>query len=179
MRNRKLDLIKRIGYLLLPLFLSSCVNKPSGIDPIGNFEVERYLGTWYEIARLDHSFERGMDNVTAEYAFRQDGGISVTNRGYERDHDRWKTAEGKAYFVEDEQTGFLKVSFFGPFYGAYVIFELDPHYNYAFVSGPDSSYLWLLSRKPSISDDVKRNFIQTITDRGYNADELIWVKHDM
>jgi len=174
MGRGKMVHLKFIG-CFLPLLMISCVTKPPGMEPVGDFEVERYLGLWYEIARLDHSFERGMDKVTAAYAIRQDGGISVTNRGYDRDKGKWREAIGKAYFVEDDRTGFLKVSFFGPFYGAYVIFELDPEYGYAFVSGPDLSYLWLLSRKPLISDGVKQKFRQTITKHGYDADELIWV----
>jgi len=169
--------LKWIG-CFLSLLLTGCVTKPPGIEPVKNFDAERYLGFWYEIARLDHSFERGMDNVTATYAVRPDGGISVTNRGYKRGEDRWKEATGRAYAVEDEETGFLKVSFFGPFYGAYVVFELDPDYRYAFVSGPDLSYLWLLSRSPTISDDLRQQFIRSITERGYDADKLIWVKHD-
>lgn len=165
--------------LLLPLLLTGCIGKPSGIDPVQNFDGERYLGVWYEIARLDHSFERGMDNVSAEYTARDDGGIAVINRGYKRDKNEWKEAIGKAYFVENDKTGYLKVSFFGPFYGSYIIFELDePDYQYAFVSGANTSYLWLLSREPSVSDELKQEFVETITKRGFDPDNLIWVSHD-
>lgn len=175
---KNLQWVKRLAWLL-PLLLSGCLGKPPGIVPIQNFDAERYLGVWYEIARLDHSFERGMDNVSADYSTRDDGGIAVTNRGYKRDKGEWKEAVGKAYFVEDEKTGYLKVSFFGPFYGSYVIFELDElDYQYAFVSGANTSYLWLLSRKPSVSDELKQIFIETITKRGFDPDNLIWVSHD-
>ena len=115
---------------LIPLglclwLLSACVSRPDNVQPVHDFQLQRYLGTWYEIARLDHRFERGMQAVTARYSLREDGGVDVINRGYIPAKSRWKQAHGKAYFVEDSQQGFLKVSFFGPFYGAYVIFELD------------------------------------------------------
>jgi len=98
---------------------------------------ERYLGRWYEIARLDHSFERGMSRVTAEYRKRDDGGIEVINRGYLADSKAWKEARGKAYFVDGSDKGYLKVSFFGPFYGSYVVFELDAKdYRYAWSAAP-------------------------------------------
>jgi apolipoprotein D and lipocalin family protein len=87
--------------------------------------LERYLGKWYEIARLDHSFERGLEKVSATYSLRDDGGVRVENRGFSQKKNTWKAAEGKAYFVRDSNEGYLKVSFFGPFYGSYVIFELD------------------------------------------------------
>ena len=95
---------------------------PERVTPVESFELNRYLGKWYEIARLDHSFERGLERVTAEYSLRDDGGISVVNRGYSIEDDEWKVAEGKAYFVNDKNLGYLKVSFFGPFYGSYVVF---------------------------------------------------------
>ena len=122
--------------------------------------LQRYLGKWYEVARLDHSFERGMNQVTADYSMREDGGVKVLNQGYLVEDDEWKSAEGKAYFVESEDTGYLKVSFFGPFYGSYVVFELDKQdYQYAFISGPNHDYLWFLSRTPEVSEELKQDFI--------------------
>ena len=97
------------------LVLSACAGIPEGIEPVDNFELEPYLGTWYEIARLDHSFQRGMSNVTANYSLREDGGVAVLNRGYRVGKGEWDEAEGKAYFVGDPGIGQLKVSFFGPF----------------------------------------------------------------
>ncbi|MDP1934711.1 MAG: lipocalin family protein, partial [Nitrosomonas sp.] len=124
--------------LLLGIFLavciSGCVSIPQNIAPVDGFELNKYLGKWYEIARLDHSFERGLDNVTAEYFLRDDGGVKVINKGFSMVENKWRTAEGKAYFVRDPQEGYLKVSFFGPFYGAYIVFELDKeNYQYTFV----------------------------------------------
>lgn len=158
------------------LILSGCLGMPEKVTPVADFELERYLGRWYEIARLDHPFERGLQQVTAEYSLRGDGGVKVTNRGYSPAKQEWDVAEGKAYFVEDENTGYLKVSFFGPFYGSYVIFELDKrNYDYAFVSGPDTSYLWLLSRTPEVSRALADRFVQSARERGFQADDLIFV----
>lgn len=118
---------KTIAYFFCSVvfILSGCVGIPEGIKPVENFQLERYLGTWHEIARLDHSFERGLSKVTADYSLREDGGINVVNRGFSADNNAWQEAQGKAYFVNEADKGHLKVSFFGPFYGSYIVFELD------------------------------------------------------
>jgi len=167
-------------FLLLPLFilLIGCTGMPNGVVPVKNFDESRYLGKWYEIARLDHSFERGLSHVTAEYESRSDGGINVVNRGFSAEKNSWKEATGKAYFVGERNEGHLKVSFFGPFYGSYVVFELDEtNYQYAFVSGYDTSYLWLLSRTPTISDDVKKLFVEQSKALGFDTSSLIFTEH--
>ncbi|MBN7818436.1 lipocalin family protein [Bowmanella yangjiangensis] len=162
--------------LLSFLGLSGCTGMPDRVEPVKGFELNRYLGSWYEIARLDHSFEAGLSQVTANYSMREDGGVSVLNRGFSADENTWREAEGKAYFVEEPDTGYLKVSFFGPFYGSYVIFELDKqNYQYAFVSGPDTDYLWLLARTPQVEPEVIDKFEQMAKDRGFNTDQLIYV----
>ena len=151
---------------------------PEKVTPVENFELNRYLGKWYEIARLDHPFERGLERVTAEYSMREDGGVSVVNRGYSIKDEEWKAAEGKAYFVDDENKGYLKVSFFGPFYGSYVVFEIDEeNYSYAFVSGPDTSYLWLLARTPEIPQEIIEKFRQRAEALGFDTANLIFVNH--
>jgi apolipoprotein D and lipocalin family protein len=161
--------------LFFTVLLVGCVKLPERVEPVTGFEPDRYLGTWYEIARLDHSFEEGLSQVTAEYSMRDDGGIRVLNRGYSAEEGEWQEAEGKAYFVEDENTGYLKVSFFGPFYGAYGIFELDKEdYSYSWVSGPDTGYLWLLARTPQVSDEIKQRFVERTSELGFNTDELSW-----
>lgn len=162
--------------VVLLLFISACTTVPEGIKPVQSFEVEAYLGKWYEIARLDHGFERGLSQVTAEYSLRDDGGIRVINRGYSAADNKWEQAEGKAYFVEDKNTAHLKVSFFGPFYGSYIVFELDPQYQYAFISGPSRDYLWLLARQPQVSDKLKSEFIAAAKAKGFAVDELIFVE---
>lgn len=163
-----------IGFILL---LSGCVSIPEGIEPVKNFQAERYLGTWYEIARLDHSFERGMQQVTAEYSLRDDGGIKVINRGFKAAKQEWAEAEGKAYFVEDQQTGYLKVSFFGPFYGAYIIFDLGENYEYSLVTSSNRSYLWLLARTPQIDEAQQQRLLKRMAELGFASDQLIFVEH--
>ncbi len=163
-----------IGFILL---LSGCVSIPEGIEPVKNFQAERYLGTWYEIARLDHSFERGMQQVTAEYSLRDDGGIKVINRGFKAAKQEWAEAEGKAYFVEDQQTGYLKVSFFGPFYGAYIIFDLGENYEYSLVTSSNRSYLWLLARTPQIDEAQQQRLLKRMAELGFTTDKLIFVEH--
>lgn len=147
--------------------------------PVEGFNLERYLGTWYEIARFDHSFERGLVKVTAEYSLREDGNIRVLNRGYDPIRDKWKDAEGKAKFKGDENTGWLQVSFFGPFYADYIIHELEEvDYSYALVSGPNTSYLWILSRTPVIDKEVYNRLLETAEARGFDTSKLIPVPHE-
>lgn len=170
--------MKRVAILLFLLGLAGCTSVPEGVTPVTGFESERYLGTWYEIARFDHSFEDGLSRVTATYSKREDGGIRVLNKGYDAATGEWDEAEGKAYFVSDETTGHLKVSFFGPFYASYVIVELDKdNYQYSLVTGPDRSYLWILSRQPTLSQDVLDELLSKAKSLGYATDEFIWVDH--
>ena len=162
---------------LFCLVLISCTGIPEGVAPVKNFDETRYLGKWYEIARLDHSFERGLSKVTAEYALRSDGGIDVINRGFSAAENKWKEANGKAYFVGARNEGRLKVSFFGPLYGSYIVYELDQKdYQYAFISGYNTSYLWLLSRTPTVSKEVKEQFINKSKELGFNTDNLIFAE---
>jgi apolipoprotein D and lipocalin family protein len=171
--------LKNIFLLINLFFLNGCMGMPDSVQPITGFELDRYLGKWYEIARLDHSFEKGLSQVTAEYSMRTDGGVLVVNRGFSESKNEWKEAEGKAYFVNSVSEGYLKVSFFGPFYGSYVIFELDhENYQYAFISGPNTKYLWLLSRTPSVGQDVIDKFIEMSNSRGFDTDSLIFVQHN-
>jgi apolipoprotein D and lipocalin family protein len=164
---------------LFSFLLNACTGKPEGVKPVSGFDLDRYLGKWYEIARLDHSFERGLEKISAEYSLRDDGGVKVINQGYSAEDGKWQQAEGKAYFVEQPDEGYLKVSFFGPFYGSYIIFELDKdNYQYAFISGPNTSYLWLLSRTPTVSDELIENFVSRARALGFDTDKLIYVKHD-
>ncbi len=165
--------------LICSILLSGCTGLPKDVKPINDFEISRYLGKWYEIARLDHSFERGLEKVSAEYSLRDDGGVKVINRGYSKKEQIWREAEGKAYFVGKENVGHLKVSFFGPFYGSYAIFELDKEsYQYAFIAGNNTSYLWLLAKTPTVDKEVLERFISLSSKLGFNTDELIMVNQD-
>jgi len=168
----------RIISIAFTLLLSGCVGIPENVKPVDNFKLEKYLGTWYEIARLDHSFERGLTKVTANYSLREDGGVRVLNRGFSEKEKAWKEAEGKAYFVQGPDQGYLKVSFFGPFYGSYIIVDLDhADYQYSLVSGPDSSYLWILARKPELKKDLLDTLIARATALGFDTSKLILVDH--
>ena len=170
--------MRLIGVLALALLLGGCTGFPEGLTPVRGFDLDRYLGKWYEIARLDHAFERGLQRVSAEYALRDDGGVDVVNRGYSAAKDAWSEVEGRAYFVDATDVGHLKVSFFGPFYASYVVFGLDTvDYQYAFVTGYDRSYLWLLARTPTVSDDVLAQFMTLSGQLGYDTDRLVFVEH--
>lgn len=171
--------MKKILLIISSLILGGCLGMPQTVKPVTDFELQNYLGKWYEIARLDHSFEEGLSQVTAEYSLRDDGGVSVLNRGYSASDDEWKEAEGKAYFVNSESEGYLKVSFFGPFYGSYVVFALErDNYNYAFISGPNTDYLWLLARTPTVEPEVMTSFVQMAKERGFDTDKLIFVEQE-
>ena len=135
---------------ILATILTACTGLPEGVESVEAVDPERYLGTWYEIARLDHSFERGLSDVTATYGTREDGGISVLNRGYSVEDAEWNQAQGKAYPLQEGDYSELKVSFFGPFYGGYNVIALDPDYRWAMVVGPNRGYLWILAREPSL-----------------------------
>ena len=151
---------------------------PSGCQAVKGFELERYLGLWHEIARLDHSFERGLTQVTAYYAMRDDGGVAVTNRGFNPEDREWDEAEGKAYLEEDAGTGRFRVSFFGPFYAGYNILWLDDDYEHAIVAGPNHGFLWLLARSSSITPDMYEHMLEMARDNGFDTDALIRVAQD-
>lgn len=157
-----------------------CTGVPEGVEVVDGFELERYLGTWYEIARLDHRFERGLSNVTANYSRRADEeGVDVVNRGYNERAGEWEEAQGEAYFIDTPYKGRLKVSFFGPFYGAYNIIELDKeNYEYSMVAGPDRSYLWILARTPDLDEFTVERLVSAANELGFPTDELIYVDHD-
>ena len=164
--------------LIFVLLLSGCVGIPTNVKPVDNFKLEKYLGKWYEIARLDHSFERGLTRVTAEYSLRDDGGVRVLNRGFSAKENRWKEAEGKAYFVRGSNEGYLKVSFFGSFYGSYIVFGLDhENYQYSLVCGPDNSYLWILARAPELDQEIKNRLLEKAGALGFDTSKLIFVNH--
>ncbi len=166
-------------YLLLCLLLGSCTQMPAGIEPVQDFNLNRYLGKWYEIARLDHSFERGLTQVTADYSLREDGTVKVVNSGYSEAKKEWKSVEGKARFVRTAEEGYLKVSFFGPFYGAYVVFELDhKEYSYSLVCGPDRDYFWLLARQPVLPEALQSMLVAKAKALGFATEKLIFVAHD-
>jgi len=167
------------GVVLLTAF-AACSSRtiPKGATAVRPFEKEKYLGKWYEIARLDFKYEKDLNNTTAEYSVREDGLIGVKNRGYNTKKGEWEQATGKAKFAKSDDVAMLKVSFFGPFYSGYNVIALDKDYQYALVAGESLKYLWILSRQKTIPADIKEQYLKTAESIGYNTSDLVWVKHD-
>lgn len=162
----------------LAVALAACTGRPDGVEPVRPFALERYLGQWYEIARLDHSFERGLSNVTATYTQRPDGSVGVVNRGLDRRTCRWKEAQGRAVLQGAPDTASLSVTFFWPFAGGYHVIELDRRdYAWALVSGPTRSYLWILARRPDLPPDTRARLVDEARRLGFPVDGLILVDH--
>ncbi|KAF1366354.1 apolipoprotein D and lipocalin family protein [Yokenella regensburgei] len=151
---------------------------PKGIQPVNNFDVSRYLGKWYEIARMDYYFERGLNHVTAEYSLKSNGTIRVVNRSYDPSISEWKESEGKALFVGPKNIAALKVSFFGPFYAGYNVIAIDDDYKYALVSGQSRDYLWILSRTSEIPQDIRDKYLDIAMKNGFRINELVWVNQE-
>ncbi|MDD1621472.1 MAG: lipocalin family protein [Methylococcaceae bacterium] len=163
----------------LLFLLSACTGIPEGVTPVSGFELHRYLGTWYEIARLDHRFERGLSDIRAEYSLRDDGGVKVINSGFNAEEGRRTAAEGKAYFVDKPDVGRLEVSFFGPFYGAYNIIALDKTaYRYAMIAGPNREYFWILARTPTLDQQTQKALLSEAKALGFATEKLIFDSHD-
>lgn len=158
--------------------MNACSSIPEGATAVSPFNKEKYLGKWYEIARFDYRFEKDLKNVTAEYSLKDNGKIKVVNRGYNYVKQKWEEAIGKAKFAKDENTGMLKVSFFGPFYSGYNVISLQGDYQYALIAGSSLDYLWILSRSKTIPNKVKGEFLEKAKSIGYNINKLLWVKHD-
>lgn len=154
------------------------VGPPAGTAPVSPFDLARYEGRWYEVARLDHSFERGMTDVSATYQRQADGSVRVVNRGFDPARNGWREAVGKALFTGDAQTASLKVSFFGPFYGGYHVAALDADYQWALVVGPDRSYCWILSRAPQLAPAVREQLLARAKALGIDTPALNWVTHE-
>lgn len=173
---------KKIIYVLMTFVavvsFYSCSTIPEKASAVKPFYKEKYLGKWYEIARIDFKFEKDLNNTTAEYSLREDGKIKVDNRGYNVKEKKWTQAIGKAKFVGDENIAMLKVSFFGPFYSGYNVIAIDENYKYALVAGKNEKYLWILSRETTIPEDIKKDYLKVAENSGYNTGDLLWVKHD-
>jgi len=174
--------IKLIGLTMLGVIgvaaLKSCKTIPTGAVGVKPFDSKKYLGKWYEIARMDFRFEKNLNNTTAEYAYNPNGTIKVVNRGYNYTTGKWKQATGKAKFMGDSNEAKLKVSFFGPFYAGYNVIALDNDYRYALIAGKNLDYLWLLSREKTIPGNIQHNYLQKARELGYDTAKLVWVKQD-
>lgn len=159
--------------------MAGCANTspPPGVEAVTPFDLQRYQGRWYELARLDHSFERGMTDVSATYTPQADGSVRVVNRGFAAASGQWREAIGRALFTGAPTTGSLKVSFFGPFYGGYHVAALDPDYRWALVLGPDTSYCWILARDKQLDAAQRDAIVARAQALGVDTHALIWVTH--
>lgn len=156
----------------------SCQSQNTMIDKtvVKELSLEKYLGNWYEIARYDHRFERGLVGVSATYSMREDGMIKVLNAGYKNTLDgKLSEAEGKAKIPNPEEPSKLKVSFFWIFYGDYYVMELGENYEYAVIGSSSDKYLWILSRTPQMDSDLYQSLLANLTKRGYDVSKLIEV----
>lgn len=171
-------LSRNLVSVLSVITLFSCKSIPPGVDAVKNFDKNRYLGKWYEIARIDFKFEKDLNNTTAEYSQLSNGKIRVLNSGFNYKRNIWKKAIGKAKFVEKSNVGMLKVSFFGPFYAGYNVIKIDNDYNYALVAGKNFNYLWILSRTPGIPDSIREEYLNFAHKAGFDTSRLTWVVHN-
>lgn len=167
----------RTWVLMLAALVAGCGQIPDGLEAVDGFDKDRYLGQWYEIARLDHRFERGLEQITATYSVRDDGNIDVLNRGFDTAKGEWREARGKARFAGDPGTASLEVSFFGPFYGGYNVLDLDPDYQIALVAGPTRGYLWILARRPDPPREEVERLVRRAGELGFDTAALIYVEH--
>ncbi|MBD5266638.1 MAG: lipocalin [Bacteroides sp.] len=151
--------------------LVGCTKLTVDNSVVANFDLNRFLGNWYEIARFDHKFERGMEQTNALYTLREDGKISVLNTGMK--NGKYSQAKGVAKLTDE--SALLRVSFWRPFYSDYRVMLVDDEYQYALVGSGSDDYLWILSRVPKISDDVRDLILSEAQRRGYDTDKLIWV----
>ena len=165
--------------MILLFVICTCNSQNTMIDKtvVKDLDIERYLGTWYEIARYDHRFERGLVGTTANYSFREDGMIRVVNKGFKGSLDGERSeAVGKAKIPDPDVPSKLKVSFFWFFYGDYFVLELDEDYRWAVIGSSSDNYLWILSRVPQMEDSLYDDLLNRLTTRGYDVDKLIKVE---
>lgn len=148
---------------------------PEGVTAIKPFDIRKYMGKWYEIARFDFRYEKNLDHTTAEYKLNDDGTVQVVNRGRDQTTAKWKQATGKAKFVDRNDEAMLKVSFFGPFYAGYNVIAMEGDYQQVLVSGDSKEYLWILSRTPEIPSAVKDKFVAKASSLGFDTGSLVWV----
>ncbi|MEI6692352.1 MAG: lipocalin family protein [Chlorobium sp.] len=160
-------------FLLSILLLTGCMGIPRGVTVVDNFNLDRFLGTWYEVARIDNSFEKDLEQVSASYTRAEDGSVKVINKGYDRKKRQLQTIQGRGVFVGDTSKGALKVSFFGPFYASYNVIALDKTgYRWAMVCGRDPSYFWILSKDPEMEPGLLKDLVAQAKSLGFNVETL-------
>jgi apolipoprotein D and lipocalin family protein len=155
-------------------FLNGC-RSTSKLEVVNDFEIDRYLGVWYEAARMPHGFEKNLSSVSANYSFNEDGTIKVLNRGFNDKNQKWEEIEGVAKFKGSAEEGWLKVSFFKPFYASYKIIHLNETYTQAIVTGPSYGYLWILVRDPALPESELNELVAKARGFGFDSEQLIVV----
>ncbi len=168
-----------LRFILMASLTGCSMGPPKGVSPVTSFDVSRYTGVWFEIARLDHRFERGLTDIHATYKDGEDGSLTVINRGFSSESNTWQEAVGRAFFLKDKTVGSLKVSFFGPFYGGYHVVALDQKdYRWSLVMGPDRDYFWILARDRHLSPSLKAELLSRVRGLGISEDQLIWTPQE-
>ena len=171
-------LVIPVAVAILTLAFLGCKSSTKPFKGVNGFDKGKYLGKWYEIARFDFSFERDLNNTTAEYSIAKNGFLQVINRGYNFKRMKWEKATGKARFTGSDSLAELEVSFFGPFYGAYNVIALDKDYQYALIAGSSTKYMWILSRSKTIPAEIRHEYLETAKSNGFDTTRLIWVQQD-
>ena len=174
MKTNKIISLTLLFLALATIF--SCKTIPENATAVKPFYKEKYLGKWYEIARIDFKFEKDLNNTTAEYSLKKDGKIKVDNKGYNVKKYKWTQAIGNAKFIGHEDIAMLKVSFFGPFYSGYNVIAIDENYKYALVVGKNKDYMWILSREKTIPENYKQRFLDKAKSLGFEIENLVWVE---
>ncbi len=169
----KKNILNIFAFIVLSLIIAGCSAKNPPLETVNKVEIEKYLGTWYEIARYEHFFEKDCKNVSANYSMLDMETIKVINRCTDIKTNEQKEALGRAYAVDNTNSK-LKVSFFRPFYGDYWVLILDKNYDYVVVGTPSRKYLWILSRSPKLDENIKNNILQKLPKLGFDTSKLIW-----
>ncbi len=178
MNTKKIAIPLAAGAAAVLLYRACKPSIPEGAEAVQDFNAEKYLGKWFEIARLDFRHEKNLNNVTADYSLKPDGSVKVVNRGYNYKKNEWEEAIGEARFVNEKTEGRLKVTFFKPFWSGYNVIDLVD-YQYALIAGDSLKYMWILSRSTHLPEDVKQRFLQKAKDLGYQTEDLVWVEHQL
>lgn len=157
--------------MLLTIVLFGCKTNKN-LPTVSSLDLKKYMGTWYEIARFDHSFERNLTCVSATYSLKENGGVKVLNRGFNSKKIKWETATGKAKVPNNDKPGEIKVSFFGPFYGDYFVMKLDDEYQHVLVGSPTRDYLWVLSREKEMPQEIYTQYLEIATKNDFDVARL-------
>ena len=179
MRKKLLSVFAICLSIIIGFGFASCSSTKKMSEQVAvvkNLDVKKYTGVWYEIARFDFKYQKDMDSVTANYSLKENGDIKVINKGYNTKDNEWKDVKGKAKFNGNEGSGALKVSFFGPFYSEYNIVKLSDDYSTALIFGESLDNMWILSRKKTISESVKKEYLDFAAKNGYDLSRLVWTK---